>query len=692
MTRFIWIFGLVLSFPLLVSGDPSMASVSDRAPAVQGSKTTCSAALLSSPAVGVPRSIEPLDLAQLIDFGGYGLSPGAEPAFALSPDGRWIAVQLRKADPVRNTYCLGVALFPLSHGSAPVLLDQGGELVRDQQSVDGLSGFPAGTAKSLAPAWSADGSWIAFLRRDAGVTQLWLASQDGRVDRMVTSGPGDVERFEWSADDQLTYFRETGLANAKARIVDDAPQGYLYDERYWALSSATPFPRGTFKLAATTVQIGADGSVRSIPEAKPRTTIPAVPAGALASDVNAQTGEAVWITEDGKRPRTYLGILHLRNRPGGEASCAAASCATAAAVWLGEHGSVLFLGRYGFAQSETALFRWDGQTSPQRILATSDLLGGCVLRVRQLLCAHETSLTPRNIVSVNIDTGKIHELLDFNPQWKGLKISPARRLRWKNRFGLETIADLVLPPDHRAGQRHPLIVVTYETRGFLRGATGDEYPIQAMAANGFAVLSFNRPLDYDVWLARRGIAFSKAEFRRNWMDRQSVQDSLVKGVRLVEKLGVVDPSHIAVSGLSDGASTAEYALIHSRLFSLALLSTCCEDPAITNTEIGPAYHAMLKQYDYPLPWERWTASWDQMNLAAHAGDVCAPLFIQASDAEFRMALSTYQAWKDAARPVTMYVYPDEFHIKWQPAHRLMIYERNIERLKAWAKAPRLRCN
>ena len=38
-----------------------------------------------------------------------------------------------------------------------------------------------------------------------------------------------------------------------------------------------------------------------------------------------------------------------------------------------------------------------------------------------------------------------------------------------------------------------MVVVQYDTRGFLRGGTGDEYPIQAFANRGYAVLSFRRP-------------------------------------------------------------------------------------------------------------------------------------------------------------------------------------------------------
>ncbi|PMY01186.1 peptidase, partial [Pseudomonas sp. MPR-R2A5] len=67
------------------------------------------------------------------------------------------------------------------------------------------------------------------------------------------------------------------------------------------------------------------------------------------------------------------------------------------------------------------------------------------------------------------------------------------RLRSTNSFGLPSFADLDLPIGYVPGKRYPLVVVQYNSRGFLRGGTGDDYPIQAFANRGFAVLSVDKP-------------------------------------------------------------------------------------------------------------------------------------------------------------------------------------------------------
>src|SRR3546814_14175234 len=115
-----------------------------------------------------------------------------------------------------------------------------------------------------------------------------------------------------------------------------------------------------------------------------------------------------------------------------------------------------------------------------------------------------TSLQPRDLVEIDWTSGFIRPLIDLNPEWSDLKLGTVTRLKWVNKFGIETFGDLVLPPNHARAAKLPLVVVQYNSRGFLRGGTGDDYPIQAIAARGFAVLSFHRPLEFKASMERTG--------------------------------------------------------------------------------------------------------------------------------------------------------------------------------------------
>src|SRR3546814_10202721 len=91
---------------------------------------------------------------------------------ALSPDDREVAFVLSQADPVTNSYCRRLMVAAVEPDASPRTLDEGGDLILLKDDYRGLLvtvGFPA----FVTPAWSPDGKWIAYQRRDRGVTQLW---------------------------------------------------------------------------------------------------------------------------------------------------------------------------------------------------------------------------------------------------------------------------------------------------------------------------------------------------------------------------------------------------------------------------------------------------------------------------------------------------------------------------------------
>jgi hypothetical protein len=59
------------------------------------------------------------------------------------------------------------------------------------------------------------------------------------------------------------------------------------------------------------------------------------------------------------------------------------------------------------------------------------------------------------------------------------------------------------------------------------------------------------------------------------------------------------------------------------------------------------------------------------------------LLLQLADDEYAMSLEAFTALREQGKPVDMYVFPDEHHNKVQPAHRLAIYERNVDWFSFW---------
>src|SRR3546814_20788385 len=93
---------------------------------------------------------------------------------------------------------------------------------------------------------------------------------------------------------------------------------------------------------------------------------------------------------------------------------------------------------------------------------------------------------------------------------------------------------------------------------------------------------------------------------------------------------------------------------------------------------GIAWADYNRTLGYPPATQDAPDFWKPYSMALNAKDMNVPLLIQASEDEYLLALETFTALRENGKPVDMFVYPNEHHIKWQPAHRLAVSERDIE--------------
>jgi hypothetical protein len=80
--------------------------------------------------------------------------------------------------------------------------------------------------------------------------------------------------------------------------------------------------------------------------------------------------------------------------------------------------------------------------------------------------------------------------------------------------------------------------------------------------------------------------------------------------------------------------------------------------------------------------------WKPMDLAANAERVTAPILIQSDDSEYTNALDVVAQFRLLGKPIEMWVMPGEPHFKWQPAHRLAMYERTMDWFSFWLQHQR----
>lgn len=610
---------------------------------------------------------------------------------ALSPDGRSLAFILNRADPESNVYCRALVVVGLDGGRRASMLDQGGDLITMtgiMPDAHGGSLMRSGTPVVVTPVWSPDGQWIAYLRRDHGVTQLWRVPIDGKAGGSeqaapVTRSPVDIERFAWSPDSRhLIYAARPGLAEGEKFIDREGRSGWLNDARMVTNYGARPLVSAAFPEVVSITDL--DGSTNRSADPKEASLLPnrqqSLPSARSSS------GLRLWTEHTSGNPNSPLRLV-AEDGEGKRIDCAGHDCmGHIYRLWWDEDGrSLIILRREGWNQGQMGLMRWMPDTGAfHRILLTNDVLLGCLPRRKTLVCNSENATTPRHIVEIDLKSGKQRLVYDPNPEFRSLRLGTVTRLTWSNDIGLPAWGDLVLPPDYKPGTKLPLVIIQYHSNGFLRGGTGDEYPVFAFAARGFAVLSFERPPAYgsdnpdlhdDDEVLKAGI--------RNWNERRNILSSLVTGVKAVLALGVVDPARIGITGLSDGASATRFALVNTRLFAAAAISTCCADNNAMMNAGGVGFADFERSVGYPPTIARDAGFWAPYSMALSATRMDRPLLMQLADREMTLSLETFTALREAAQPVEMYVYPDEYHNKWQPAHRRAVYDRNLDWFSFW---------
>lgn len=652
---------------------------------VMAGSVACSTPLPAADEKSSPRRmVEPEDLARLRDIGVNDTAfPDARP-LALSPDGRHLAFQIRQADPTTNRYCLAMVVMDFRPGAKPLVVDRGGDFLTLPFEFWGKVNFPSGNPKPIEPRWSTDGRWIAFLKRERGVTQVWRAEADGSGSRPVTTSEVDVEDFRIAQDGRsILYASRPSLKRAKEAIDREGLSGFKYGDRFSPMSSNRPFPMTPQPLVYFEQHID---SQPAQPASSEQWNSLEVESGSSSAALSKGSGRRVWLRT---LPSSFPPIrqLHAQDRHGQDVTCEALACTgrISRPWWTSDGRRVRFFRREGWGLSATAIYEWvPGGPAPRRIFLTDDVLAGCVPRSSALACLREGSTSPRRIVLLDPATARSTDIFDPNPEFRSLSLGKSERLKWKNDQGIETYGDLVFPVNYRRGTRYPLVIVQYESRGFLRGGTGDEYPIQAFAGRGYAVLSFARPQNVGMFHGAKDPIDNERLNLEGFADRNSVQSSLDLGIQELIDRGIANPQRIGITGLSDGVSTVQYALLHSPRYAAVAISHGSWE-ATYPISVGPSAMRAFNAAGYPDLTQDNSAFWKAFGLRPNANSISVPILMQVSDDEYLSALEGYTALREVGAPAEMFVFPDEHHIKWQPAHRLAIYRRSLDWFDYWLR-------
>lgn len=633
--------------------------------------------------VAPERAGEPLttsDLARIVDLEGL----------AAAPDGKTIAIQTRQANPDTNSYRLQWQIFALAGGTSVAV--EAGEPLQIPPIFD-----PSwtGAISSEAPQWSADSTWFYYRRRDGDDIQIWRTRADGSVTEKVTAIDDRITAFLLGEQGELLFRTESNAAKRRAERMREGLSGVRYEGRFIPAVSHSPVIDAK-PSQATDGKTGASAGAFHMDKSKfvrPATDkeamlLQAAQTATLSVEREALTARAAVID-----PEVNLGPIpplriEARLRGGKPIPCQAEACrGIIKDIGISGDGKSVYFSRHeGVNASIRSLYSWRIGDREARLVARDPSIafyaGRCGFVADDAFCVSEEPDRPPYLARTSMISGETAAFFDPNRDIATFRHGPIKRLDVVNSWGQPAFAYLVLPPGYREGTRYPLVVVNYRAKGFQRGGVGDEYPVFPFAEAGIAVLAFDRPEAPWSSLEREpDVMKLEADEMALMRERRATLESIELAVSAVSSNGFVDRDKVAITGLSDGSETTIYAISHSKTFSAAIASAGGWTPAMGFLST-PERLRQLGLDSLHMAGEAYIA--DQ-SLALRAQLVCAPLLINVSESEFLPATEGYHGLRERARAVDMYVYPGEYHVKWQPAHRLAIYNRNIDWLNFWLR-------
>jgi len=610
-------------------------------------------------------------------------------SIAISPDGRQLAFRMERASIAADDFELGWYVVPTDGSAPPRRVADAGEGERRD-----------GELATEPPVWTPDGGSILFRKIAGGEVQIWRAAIDGSKSEALTRDAANVRRFAPGPGPGTIVYSvgatRAAVEEAEQREYDD---GVLIDAR---VDPARPLYRGariegrlasdrfsgrwfTFGTLLANAPPAyrlldlATGAVRDATplEAARVTDLPRSPDIGNPRPVTEEArsgdhrGNARVTAED------FASRLSIVRPNGRSIGCEQPSCRLRIGkiAWQGARDAVVFATTdRGGGQAFHLWTPRDGKV--RRIGRGAGRWGGghdragCAVDAEAIYCVVADANAPPRLVRVAISSGGVTTLANPNHDLVRPGTLQFEPMRWSGLSGQAFTGQLILPAGNRRAL--PLFVTYYLCEGYLRGGIGDEFPLRQLAASGIAVLCIDRVA------MRAGLMDPVEQYRIG-------HEGVSEAVRILADRGVVDRSRVGVGGVSFGGETAMWIAQNSDLLSVI---------SIGNTLLSPTYYwfnALPGSQISPILQQVWgigrpeddPARWEMLSPTFATDKIHAPLLMQLPEREFRFNVELAARLGQANKPVELWAFPEETHLKYQPRHKLAIYERNLDWFRFW---------
>ena len=653
----------------------------------------------SSP-IDQKRAVSAKDLVEMRDI--LALKP--------SPDGRYIAYLIQQANIENNEYAWTWYGATIEAGATPFSLGDGGEV----QLARYTDGTYSGTIQSPTIRWAPDGESIVFIKRAGDHYDLWRSEIQSGKQYRLTSSPHEVIDFEFSSDGKYILFA-VGRNHDELRLKmrTQGRMGHLIREplqnpthlgipspplcgefrfelpRNETLSCSTSLwildletnqvrPAATHEKKLSSSMLGerdqdSDGQLLQFRTSPDKSKL----AGIVVADAD---NTSAW------SPIKRVAVLD-ESSDQNIRFCPAKECMgqKISFVWWHPDGQeIIFLKRDGDNFSTHSIYGWTlGNDEVRKILRTdksltgsiSNTSGDCEMVNNDLVCLMAGPTSPAKIVAISVQDGNTKTIVDPHTEFENFVFTKVKKLSWDDGFGGVVVSHLVYPSDYQADRKYPLVIVTYRSRGFLRGGVGDENPIHTIAQNGMFVLSFDMPSDQSLFETISDPIQLQIERLKDFKNNRRQLRALESVMDYLADKGLIDNSRVGISGLSTGAAIVAQAISTTDRFVVAT--------AAAAANVGALSYYFSPSWNRNVLREVFGEDLEGYREIFSAADVDTPLLLQVPDSEYLYSLQGYVDLSDANKPVEMWVFPDEYHVKWQPAHRYNVYRRNIQWFLFW---------
>lgn len=600
------------------------------------------------------------------------LSGPIRPKMVLSPDGRMLALFERRTDLAANAYAYDLLVIDLDCGEVRRIAEAGDVILRS------ANGRRSGAPIEREPVWGPDQSWIYYLTSRERRVEVWRARSDGGGDEPVVQGDANVRRFALiNGGATLAFEMATPQAQSEAERAREDAVGFRIDDNFDAMYALRPLlaEEAGARIVRRTLATGAETEGQDSDFT------------ALSPDQSARIAP---LDPTSRVAKPALGLF--TNLGGQELRCSDAACGgqleEAWVIDVDPGSEIIFRRLEGFARQETALYAWRPDTQSVRLLRRArEKLEGCVVSGQTLLCLQEAALQPRRLVRIDASSGELKILYDPNPQWQALRRPRVEELRFSDRAGVSSFADLVYPLNYRHGRLYPMVIVQYRSRGFLRAGTGDETPILPLSTLGYFVLSVDRP-EFEARAAQLSLGDLQIETELDDTEHAAKREAILDFVRQATERGLVDPHRIGITGLSDGAETVYDMLADAPIFAAAVASSPPTDP-IGWALLPQSFRDRQREQAVAAPWDQsapqWIAWWRENTTSNHVGAMRAPLMLNLSETEALRAFPLIAHINESDLPLETYIYPGAYHLKWRPSQIQAAQYRTIAWFEFWLR-------